>query len=357
MINCRPERAKQPRDCVSFTFYDYSRLVISSHGHPSPVSSMPNAYDTVLRLIPVSIFLILIERSLYSQLYHIIALMRAAKSAIRSAATSLANDLLSRSVLFEHDPAEVAIWLNSLSVFARRASSARTPDGTPLNNEFKDVLAFLDDCILRCQKTPYRYLEESFAITFGSAYSETRSPATAPSPLLATVIDQFSAKRKASKSQMSPSMVLALATYLRTVLVGLVGKQPDVNCTIRILRHVNRMLEACIETMASSSSINRALAREHRLIARILSILGAQEAVMIERATTSECDVERFLEAMESETVGEYYMGPYECNAILMTALQTPVGHGRTFPSSWIGFGLWIPCLPESRQFVCFLYR
>lgn len=233
---------------------------------------------------------------MHSQLYHILHSFRSSQPNVKVASVLLAQDLLARSVLFEHDARETSIWIDALPSAISRAKDASAPDGTPLTSEFEGVLSFLDDCILRCQKTPYRYLEESLTICFGNDAS-IRIPQTASSPLLATVLEQLLAKD--SKSLISLSDTLAIVTYLRKVLISLIGKQPDVSCTIRTLERVVDVYRN-LSGVNRSLSISKAFKRETRLLHRVAQALGGGPYVIDSgpvRATTAELD--QFLEGIE----------------------------------------------------------
>src|SRR5258708_19334227 len=82
---------------------------------------------------------------------------------LRQAAASLIKGVLSRSPLFEHDPDEVELWLDSLPRLSR-SPTAKSPEDVPLTDERISVLTFLDHCIRQCMLTPYLYLDKSLAI-------------------------------------------------------------------------------------------------------------------------------------------------------------------------------------------------
>ncbi|RXW16240.1 hypothetical protein EST38_g9609 [Candolleomyces aberdarensis] len=107
-------------------------------------------------------------------------------------------------------------------------------DGTTLTDERLSVVAFLEDCILRCLKTPYKYIEELEKLAgAGDAAGEGRdvgSGGSLPSPLLITLVEQLEAKlisqggsSGSSVVLLTPSDVLAIASYLRALLFSLVG--------------------------------------------------------------------------------------------------------------------------------------
>ena len=147
-------------------------------------------------------------------------------SATRVALTSLLQHILSESIMFQEDPDEPYLWLASLPTM-RRAAGAEAPDGAPLTGEGDSVIVFLDDCVQRCLKTPYRYIDELYALT-----SETKDDHelverldTYPSPLLITIFEQLNAKIAAGL--LSPSDVLAITSFVRKLVIKLSSKQQN----------------------------------------------------------------------------------------------------------------------------------
>ncbi|TBU65164.1 ribosome 60S biogenesis N-terminal-domain-containing protein [Dichomitus squalens] len=149
---------------------------------------------------------------------------------IRTAIVALLRHILAPGVLFQHDADEIALWLDSLPL-TRRAAAAQAPDGAPLTDEGDSVLRFLDDCVQRCVKTPYKYVEElqtlyaSSRSSSGEASSIGQRPDAFPSPLLATVVEQLGAKLRGKL--LSPSDALALFSFVRKLLLRIVGKTAD----------------------------------------------------------------------------------------------------------------------------------
>lgn len=128
---------------------------------------------------------------------------------VHSSLSRLIQHLLANSILFQHSADEVELWLVSLPT-TKRSPSAEAPDGAPLTDEVQGVLVFLDECIQRCLKTPYRYIEEMKTIAFSHNY---------PSPLLATVKEQLAAKLGAKT--LTASDTLSLVTFIRELVFRL----------------------------------------------------------------------------------------------------------------------------------------
>jgi nucleolar pre-ribosomal-associated protein 1 len=150
--------------------------------------------------------------------------------ATRLAITSLLEVILSDSILFQEDAEEVYLWLDSLPT-TRRAPGAEAPDGAMLTDESSSVLEFLDDCVQRCLKTPYRYLEEKDALVRSVLQNVTVDERMAISdhqellcsPVLITMLDQLGAKM--ASNLLTPSDVLAITTFIRKLVFSLSSKQ------------------------------------------------------------------------------------------------------------------------------------
>ncbi|KAF9438011.1 hypothetical protein BGZ76_010215 [Entomortierella beljakovae] len=68
----------------------------------------------------------------------------------------LISKLLGESILFQHDPNEANLWVESIPVSNYGQST--------LNEDQTRFLQFLDDCIARCLKTPYKYVDQSLSV-------------------------------------------------------------------------------------------------------------------------------------------------------------------------------------------------
>lgn len=99
-----------------------------------------------------------------------------------------------------------------------------------MTSEIDSVVGFLEDCFLRCSKNAYRYLEDLHNFTSGTVDENSGPEARASgrntlSPLIMTVMEQFTVKAK--NGSLPPSDLLALATYVRKLVVKLMGTQED----------------------------------------------------------------------------------------------------------------------------------
>ncbi|KZT38705.1 hypothetical protein SISSUDRAFT_1061745 [Sistotremastrum suecicum HHB10207 ss-3] len=205
----------------------------------------------------------------HSYLYHIFTLYNHYSSSerfapLKNASYDLLGSILANSILFEHDPEELGIWLEVLPTSrpSPATNDAQISGGGEAGG-MKDVLEMLDDCILRCMKTPYRYIEESLSATRSSPPSPP-SPSNAnamdvdgdvdgeeiryqphelPSPLLLTLLEQLTTR--ISKRLISPSSIIALFSFVRGLVILILGKQPD----LVFARNVHERLARCVQDM------------------------------------------------------------------------------------------------------------
>ncbi|TFK33679.1 ribosome 60S biogenesis N-terminal-domain-containing protein [Crucibulum laeve] len=163
--------------------------------------------------------------------------------ATRVALTQLLKHILSKSIIFQDDGDEPDLWLSSLPR-TKRGPGAESLDGALLTDEAESVITFLDDCVQRCLKTPYKYIEELYTLN-GSNAGQTQDSTdrldTYPSPLLMTVLEQLDAKLK--HSILSPSDVLALASFLRKLVFRLSTKLQDLQPLRIVAEKVDSILQ------------------------------------------------------------------------------------------------------------------
>ena len=178
---------------------------------------------------------------------------KTSRQAMKSAVTSLLRQTLSTTAAFQHDADEVELWLRSLPT-TQRAPGAHTPDGTPLTDEAEAVLTVLDDCLQRCIKTPYRYLEvlQNFCTE-----EDARDPSTMPSPMLVTLLEQLQAK--VAGNLLPPSDILAVVMYVRRLVRELAGKLPTLRVVDVVATRVGAM---AFNGQYLGENVHRAVMRE-----------------------------------------------------------------------------------------------
>ncbi|KDR74243.1 hypothetical protein GALMADRAFT_250000 [Galerina marginata CBS 339.88] len=146
--------------------------------------------------------------------------------AIRTAITSLLQHVLSQSILFQEDPNEPELWLK---IFPRRRIPSVNGDPSLFQGESNVVISFVDECVQRCLKTPYRYIEALHELDDASGANGRPSEHLEmyPSPLLMTVIEQLDAKL--NNDSLPPSHIIGVASFIRKLLVNLAGKTSDIH--------------------------------------------------------------------------------------------------------------------------------
>jgi len=123
--------------------------------------------------------------------------------------------------MFEHDHGELGIWLSALPSLSAGADLSQRAF---LTVQQVLLLSFLDECVRRCMKTPYRYIEDSLAM-IPEYFTPTTRPFELISPLMMTMVEQLRAKINGQHiATEAAGVVLA---YLRRVILGLAGKMKD----------------------------------------------------------------------------------------------------------------------------------
>ncbi|KAG6897168.1 hypothetical protein C0992_003674 [Termitomyces sp. T32_za158] len=123
-------------------------------------------------------------------------------------------------------------------------AEARFDVGKLLQDEGEGVVTFLDDCVQRCLKTPYRYVEVMDSLAGSTAPQNQPTNDTnehLPSPLLMTVLEQL--EIKVAKKTLSPSDVLAIASFVRKLVFRLSSKQQDLGFLLAATDRFDVMLQ------------------------------------------------------------------------------------------------------------------
>ncbi|KAF9558394.1 hypothetical protein CPC08DRAFT_639060 [Agrocybe pediades] len=234
------------------------------------------------------------------------ALTSIAIPALRDALKSVLRTVLSQSILFQEDRDEPDLWLDILPqkpVHVQDSSSV-------CSDETEGVIAFIDDCVQRCLKTPYRYVEALHALD-GSSSTTAESSAQLqmyPSPLIMTVIEQLDAKTK--NKSLSASHVLAIVSYVRKLVFNLTTKTTDLNF---LRKYADKLYSIVLEDQlpSSTTSLWPAICREFDILRAVLMFSGnpamqqddnssAEEYLTeVETKALPETEEERISEAVE----------------------------------------------------------
>ena len=196
---------------------------------------------------------------------------------VRASCEELFKRLIAPSALFEHDPSELAAWLESLpatdadtSVISRQSkeeTERESLNGTPdsidaLSEEQKLVIAFLDECAQRCMKTSYRYLEASRQFLSEASNDKTQISTSVSnqnellaSPMLMTMFEQFTIRAQkglfdADAASGTNPTINALLAFFNRLLPLLAGS----GRSLPALEIMAQRLSQSIESNARSSS-------------------------------------------------------------------------------------------------------
>lgn len=214
---------------------------------------------------------------------------------------------MSDSILFQEDGAEVYHWIDSLPT-SRRAPGAESPDGAALTDEGDSVIFFLDDCVQRCLKTPYRYLEDREALVQSTEEKENTEETTnlinqeniICSPLLFTVLDQLMAKL--GGKLLSPSDVLAITTFVRKLVLKLSGKLQNLTSLSAIIDRVDKLLH--LDLFPQYPNIMTAIRREIPMMRLYLVHLQAPPK---SQPSSTSAVVQHFLARVEQLPIRQYW--------------------------------------------------
>ncbi|KAF5309185.1 hypothetical protein D9619_012740 [Psilocybe cf. subviscida] len=190
------------------------------------------------------------------------ALVDTKTPAIRVAVVALIQHILSQSILFQEDRQEPSLWVDAFP--ARQANTDR------LRGEVEGVLSFIDDCVQRCLKTPYRYIEALHALAQQSSADTAIAERLdeLPSPLVMAVIEQFDAQSK--NNSLQPHQCLGVVAFIRKLLVNLAKKTADL-CFIYAYAHKIDEILLSQQRLSESQSTASAIRREMDILYASLS--------------------------------------------------------------------------------------
>ena len=148
--------------------------------------------------------------------------------ALRHEIGLLLRHVLANDPLFQHDPDEIYLWLECIPSNSTRGGTT-SPEGVKLLDGGPIAVRFLDECFLRCARTPYKYLEDLSMMTHSppslckepTEDSIIKRPELFPSPVLMTLFEQLFAL---SKQNPSPSDLYSLSVFIRHLFFGLAQK-------------------------------------------------------------------------------------------------------------------------------------
>ena len=188
--------------------------------------------------------------------------------ALRRETGLLLRHVMAGDPLFQHDPDEIYLWLECIPSTASRGG-IKSPDGVELADGGATVVKFLDDCFLRCARTPYKYFEDLSAVTPSPPPPPRDSPEDSvanrpelfPSPVLMTVLEQLSVLVKKNPS---PSDIYSLSVFVRHLIFRLAQKTESLWFIQAITERVDTIFGD--DVLAGYPSIMKAVRREFRIL-------------------------------------------------------------------------------------------
>ncbi|KAF8208911.1 ribosome 60S biogenesis N-terminal-domain-containing protein [Mycena galopus ATCC 62051] len=194
--------------------------------------------------------------------------------ALRKTLNGLVVHVLSESIIFQNNQEEPFLWLSALPTARGSTSGYSLPEDLSLADEAVTVLGFLDDCIQRCLRTPYKYIEDMQAQ--GGAGTQRTTPDDLPSPLVMAALEQLSAK--IASKQASPSHVFALAMFLRRLVLRLSSVQRDLVFLNHIAAKVDEALSPEI-LFSQYPGISSAIRREMKIMRSCLPSIHSERPI------------------------------------------------------------------------------
>ncbi|KAG0202965.1 hypothetical protein BGX28_004598 [Mortierella sp. GBA30] len=243
-----------------------------------------------------------------------------AHSHIKALTRRLISKLLGESILFQHDPSEADLWIEAIPT-----NNYSQPQLTPEQTSF---MHFFDDCVARCLRTPYKYVDQSTAIvktlqdlaaeprthqdsesnvTHSIATSQHQNFAQQYSPLLMTIIEQF---QHVYAKDVTKDTARTIAEFLRCLLPSLTWNQNRTSAFAKeCLGRIQDPTRQNIADVLRLGSGSRALITELGIaqhLAIALSSLHVYGALDDDNKLVQKVDSHRLLRCMESNDVSEF---------------------------------------------------
>lgn len=223
--------------------------------------------------------------------------------ALRREIGLLLRHVMAGDPLFQHDPDEIHLWLECIPSTSSRGGT-KSPDGVELVDGGAIVVKFLDECFLRCTRTPYKYLEDLSATTLSPSPSSedhtedsiTKRPELFPSPVVMTLLEQLAVLVKKNPS---PSDLYSLSVFVRHLIFKLAQKIQSLWFTQVVMEKVDRMF--CDDVLPGYPSITKAVRREFQILRECLAGL-ADPPPGISRVVTDQ--IQTFLAKIEGTPLG-----------------------------------------------------
>jgi nucleolar pre-ribosomal-associated protein 1 len=220
--------------------------------------------------------------------------------AIHNAIEDLLHHILSPTALFTHDPHETYLWLDALPYHTANVA------GT-FGDELEHVVAFVDECVQRCVKTPHRYVEQVDSLSSSSSLNHSPQQeeedddddSKRPSPLLITLIEQLNPKITSSPSTQH---ILALISFIRRLVFKLVGKVASLGVLRWVVESVRRVVAEWLRGDKGDDEVCEAVRWEMGLMDEGLRRIVESGSVGSPGLIDIELGIEEILENVENRT-------------------------------------------------------
>lgn len=180
---------------------------------------------------------------------------------LRTASQTLIRSAMLSSVLFEHDQDEWQAWEYAMQ------------------EQGPDLFDFIDESVLRCLKTPYRYVEIARRATEGPQEGTMSTVDLVASPLLFTMLEQYSIRTRKNLFQ-HDEIHSAFLNFLGRLLLALLTLGRSANTLIALL-------DECAEALTVSHAKDREMLLSHSEGIRH-AILGLKRDEEGQRSSSSE---------------------------------------------------------------------
>ena len=260
--------------------------------------------------------------------------------AVARAAVDVLEVALGRTILFQTDPEEVSLWIGAVPKDDRRVGDAAMQDdddGFHCSSDAAAVITFLDDCVQRALKTPYRYIEDLRNLLDPSASQEndTASSSTSVSPLLMTVLQQLQAKMNGK--HLTPIQVLEVVSFTRKLLYLLSAKVSDAG--MDLLQRVAGKVEEIVQTswaFSGEDSLRLAVKREVEMMQESLGFKANDGDVVLQEEAGNE-SFNQFIQKLENSSSGSHLSFPVFQSRFLTGSSKQVHQADCFFRAPWVG--------------------
>ncbi|KAF9574547.1 hypothetical protein EC968_006159 [Mortierella alpina] len=239
---------------------------------------------------------------------------------IKALTRRLIAKLLGESILFQHDPSEANLWIEAVPTTNYRQCQL-TPDQI-------SFLQFFDDCVARCLRTPYKYVDQSSVIlktvqdpvTMATHQDRDSSIAhriaTSPhqnftqqySPLLMTMLEQF---QHVYAKDTSKDTALSISAFLQSLLPTLTWNQNRTSASAtECLRRIQEPTKENIQSILDLSPEKRVLITDlgvtERLAITLESLQGLVALKFSDDSLFNKTDASQLVQLLKSDDPAEF---------------------------------------------------